>query len=454
MNEASEQPRPTRRRRPAALVAVGLALALVAGACGDDDKADNADNAGTEAPAALGVTDSEITLGLEFLDNAAAIAQQTGAKGIAAGDHRVMLEKAVAALNARGGILGRTIKPVYHGYDVMTTQAAAEDQKACTTFTQDNEVFAALTLNTHSDSVRTCLEDKGVVNLAQGGLTSADAETYRQFSHYVEAGSINLDRLSTVLVDQLVESGFLTPAAKVGVVAFDTPAYARALDTSLKPALQKAGIKLVEEASMKQPLTAAELPTNGAAIQGAVLKFKASGVDRVIFLESNASLAFLFLPTAEAQGYRPRYALTTQDGGSLLAANVPKPQLQGAEGLGWSPDVDVAEADAPAPTAARTACFSLMEEGGERLPSGNARGLATQVCDQLAILEAALKASGKVTADGFVNGLEELESGLDSAATFQLRYGKDRHDGVAGVRRVAVDQACGCIRYRGGNIRI
>ena len=116
-----------------------LALALVLGACGDDDKAKSTD---TTAPGKLtasfrGVTADSIKVGIVMVDYSK-IAQFVDFNR---GDQQELVQILIDDINANGGVGGRELVPVYKSFNPITNE---EPLQICTALTEDEEVFAVL----------------------------------------------------------------------------------------------------------------------------------------------------------------------------------------------------------------------------------------------------------------------------------------------------------------------
>lgn len=422
------------------LAAVTAALLLGIAACGsttDDDAG------GDERPAEpRGVTDDEITIGIEYVEADDAAFEASGIEGVTTGNMRAVYEMLVEQINEDGGVLGRQIRAVYHGVSPDSTDVAADEQALCTAFTQDAEVFAAV-ITRHLDPVLSCLDEAGVVAIGPGGINAADSGVFERYPHYLEAGSLSLDLMAGVLVETLLDEGFLTEDSTVGAILVDDPAFVRALEEGMVPALEDAGLELAHEVriSIESP------DAVSAAVQSSVLGFREAGVDRILLLDSGGGLMLYLTTAADAQGYRPRYAMTTQSGGTAVVPNLPAEQLEGSMGIGWSPDTDVPASEVES-WPARDECLERLAPGGE-FADENARGLALDGCSELDLLVAALEAGGEPTARAFMEGLESLGDDFEMASTPATRYGPDRHDGIGAVRTMAFDTACTCFRYQG-----
>ena len=450
--------------QPGTTGAPGAARAGGAGApagspAGGSSSAGQASGQGSQASTAAGgsapgVTDDTIHLGFYVTENGGAANEAIGAAGVSQGDPREYVRVVVDDLNERGGIAGRTVKPVVFAYDA---QSAASDeqqhQEACSYWTEDNAVFAAAAPAAARDNLRSCMGQRGVPLLGTG-LTREDANGMASFPLYAEPNTMNLTRIVTNLVPGLDAQDYFEPESaaepmKLGVVRYDYPTFQRATDEALKPALQRHGIEVTQEHAVRVPANSNDLGGVASDINAAILRFRQEGVNHVILVELNATLAFLFMRSAENQGYRPQYGMHTQNGAQALAELVPPEQLHNAVGIGWLPQIDVRDVDVPR-SAARDRCLKLMRSEGIQFPDKNAKGVALIYCDQAQFFKAAAEAGDALTGQGFINGVESLGSRFAPALTIGTRFSRNQHDGASVYRHVRFVDGCNCFKYSSG----
>ena len=419
-----------------------------------------------------GVTADKIYVGRAYAVNSGAANAAIGATGITAGDPKRTAEIVIDDINAHGGVAGRKLEPVWHEIDGATT--ATNDvlfQQMCDTWTQDHKVFVGFAGG--NDVMLQCGHSRNIA-LVNDDLTSADAATFRRFPYYVEIGTLNLDRLAAAEVAALKAQGFFSGwnaatgqaaggQAKVGIVTFDDSAFDHATDQVMVPALKSLGITVAaEDIRRVQPnQRVSDTAPQAAAVSSAVLKLRTDGVTHVIVFDERGLLTLFFLQNAEAQGYRPRYGLNSQNGPQALmdGSGLPKRQLIGSKGVGWIPSLDLQAAQNPrnGPYAndARRRCYDLLASKGMSFADANAESIAMGICAELWFVREAVKASGNVlNRSGFMDGVAKLGTSVQSTGTFATRYSATQHDGAAAVRYYVFDEPCGCMKYTGGNINV
>src|SRR5205823_6194216 len=140
-----------------------------------------------------------------------------------------------------------------------------------------------------------------------------DPKTLADNANIVYGPAMSDTRALNPLIDRLVARSFLAKANKIGLIRVDDEKFTRASNDVFKPALARHGLKLNTELVIRHAGTVAEVSNTAVAMSIAVLRFRAAGIDRIMFLEDNGALPFLFQPQADNQGYRPKYGFSTFD---------------------------------------------------------------------------------------------------------------------------------------------
>lgn len=187
------------------------------------------------------------------------------------GDTREYIRILVEDLNARGGLAGREVVAVTHTYDVNSGETEGQrDQAACSTWTEDNQVFAALIPAVRTETLLQCLTDTGTAIVATGPMTILDDNDFAAYPSMVSTTAPSLTEVARLMADGLVEAGYYEPEAltgetTVGLVHFDHPAHLRVKEEVLKPALARHGIEIAQEFEIPAPQSNAEGPVATAA---------------------------------------------------------------------------------------------------------------------------------------------------------------------------------------------
>ena len=412
-----------------------------------------------QATTTAGSASGPVSIGFFIQKNSDGFYQSTGVNA-SSGDHEPMVRAIVADLNSRGGLAGRRVEPVFFAVDIASAQSGDEQaQAACERFFQDSKVTAVVSGTQVKGPLLACAGAKGAP-LVQGAPLPHHTNTFRRHPLFAASATAAIDRLWDVVVARLQAQQYFTAeepatAVKTGVVHFDGRDDESAVRESLEPALRKRGLRLDARAAVQTPQRSSDLGSLTTELQNVVLRFRSEGVNRVLFQDYSGQLGLLFMQSAEAQGYRPRYGLTTYSlPTALLASTAPRAQLAGAVGVGWSPNSDVAGARDPAAPPARKKCLELGRAAGQNVANRTVALFLFGYCDATWTLERALATGGGVSAPAFTRGVDRLGRTSDSAATLGLDFGSGHHDGVGTVADLGWVSSCNCFAYGSGRAEI
>jgi len=390
----------------------------------------------------IGIADSDVN----------SYATTLGVKGIATGDETAQVDAVVSSINRSGGLLGRKIELVwYHASSAQElNNPSVVDEEACATWTQDHHVYAVvgpIGIPVDRDMLA-CLAKTHTPVMGAGNPWGLDTAPYFQqlydaFPDFVNVDSMLGETLYRITVARLVARNFfepwdtsrgapatgtVKPPVKVGVVIHDNPNGERQLAV-LTQELAKYGIKITDVARLSGGVT-----QTSADAQNAALRFHSDGITHEL---GTAAMDF-----AEGQKYRPRYFVPNEP--QLIAANVPKGQLQGAMSESYIPALDVADDPGP-PTTATTQCLKLMRDAHQDTSSGSARFVMESICDGFFFLRSAVTASGSLSR--LTSGLEALGSRVPAAMTWETHLSPRQHASASALRDVGYDNGCSCFRY-------
>jgi ABC-type branched-subunit amino acid transport system substrate-binding protein len=412
-----------------------------------------------------GVTASTISIGVFYASDGKEAVGAAGGTGDR-GNEKGAYEAIFADINARGGIAGHKIVPVWYKLDFGDQRPRdAQEQPACEHFTQDHAVFAVLTTKAGgaTDGFKACLEKAGVVHVA-GNFTVAGDSTYRQFPHYVEPDGLSIERGAAAMPPSLAErkwlSGWNTVTgqpgagkAAIGIVTLDYPTFKHAVDDVLVPGFKALGVEVKGVARMSTTDNAAV----ASGVSSAVLSFRREGVTHVVIMQSAGTAQLLFVQQADSQNYFPRYAFTSQEifplllEAKLLSSATASRSFNGAMGVGWWPSADTSYGRSVySKTPAARACASLLRRHQQAPVSALQETLAYFHCDVVNTLKQAVEAGGPtISPDSFLRGLDLLPTPFGAAGTLRsvLRMGK--RDGVSVVRGFAWEPSCTCFVHSG-----
>jgi hypothetical protein len=406
---------------------------------------DRSAGGGPVAPGKLARGTGSVEIGIHNSENGGAAAR-FGANALPPSG-RKEVEGVVRYMNAHGGLGGKKIIPVFHTSDPLAGNFDALDEAACREFTEDHHVLAAVSdALTPSVSLPACMA-KHKTPLIWTLEFLLDDATAKGFAPYLwQPHTLHWTRLGAY-VDRLVATKFLTKTSKIGLLRYGSKIHTAYSKSVIKPRLAAHGLKLTEETAVNQPQSAAGAGPLAAELSNISLRWRASGIDRVIFVPSGAVLPYLFIPTAQAQGFHPRYGLSSLDPPDFVTQNVPKQELRGAVAVAWLADVDTREpARQNLPNATR--CDDAVAGGGGGPRSSGE--LVIDYCESLFLLKDALDRNPVFTVAGLRDGILGLARSWKSPRTFGTRFKPGWPDGAAAVRMMRFDEATGSFKYSSG----
>ena len=408
--------------------------------------------AGT-AEARRGWDESFVYIGVTTQKDVQAAASSIGADGLDAGDQEGQALAVADELNRRGGLLGRRIKVVFRDLRTIDTvrDPVAAGNAACTYFTQDRPVVALVNAVTLLDkpSFRACLA-KARVPLFSASVAAVDRVVSDELAPYFyQSVAPTWDALAPVLAARLRAQGWFggwnpgtgslaATKAKVGVLVVSEPV-GRRVGAAISRAL--AGVGHGDAVTYEY--------AKAGDLEPAVLQFAADGVTHVI--ASNTDL-LSFQLAASSQRYRPRYGVTSINAPQVLAINSPPGQNVGAMGVGWSPSLDVRDADDPGDTGpGETECRAILAKGGHTFTGKRvAEAVAFAFCDGLRLVVAGAVAGGGLTGPQIYAGVLRVAPSFSSAFSFRSGLAPGRLYVPGGVRDLVWDTPCDCMKYAGG----
>jgi hypothetical protein len=448
-----------RRRLGTGFALLGLlAAAIGAGACSSSSAPSSGGASSTRAPSASstgpsstvsvpGLSASSVTIGVTVTANSQAASSALGITGQGFVVEENVVKRIVASVNASGGLAGHHVELVFNRADASKPTTPQEaGQAACTTFTQDNHVYAAVGIFEPTPEELQCLGAAHVPDIVSSGVFAFnDTQVFTQNPLFVNVSAAALERAARAEVAALRQGGFFDQG-KLGVVRLSSAAFDRAYTSALQPALQSAGATVTETAAIKEIESTDDVARAANEAANAVLRMKGAGVTNVLFFESGGALPFYFSTAAKNQHYAFRVGETSMGGGQGLADQI---QLGDALMAGWVPGSDVRPADAPANDAA-THCLSLVDPGGKALTTPNMRLEVLRFCDVFDLLGAALRDTGS-NPDGaaLLHAVEGLGTQYVSPVTGATHFGAQQHDGPAQYRLARHDATCRCWKYEG-----
>ena len=400
--------------------------------------------AGLSTAAPKQATRGTVKIGFGYPMNLSAVYAAFGANNLTGDDWKSYIGPIVTWMNAHGGLAGRAIVPVYHGTDAENGTFQSQAESECAAFTQDDHVFAVVG-EIIADNQADCYARANTPFLAQTAVL-VDHTTYDRHPGLVYQPFMISAERQGFWIDNLVAQKYFTAGAKVGLLEMDNGVYHRFADTVIKPRLAAHGIQLADEYAFTPPDSAASAGGLFAQANNAVLRFRAENITHVILSPSGGEIPFVFMQSAESQGFRPRYALNSLEVPAFVTQNAPVAQLTGSVGTGWLPASDLYYKEiAHGVNPAEDLCYAITKRNGDEVK---------RYCDGLFFLAAALQKAPEFTAAGLRAGAEALGTSYNSPWTFATRFGPGRYDGARQVRPLAFVPACSCYRYTGPPVEV
>ena len=356
----------------------------------------------------------------------------------------------IKALNARGGLAGRKIEPIYETLDGTSSDYASQEQAACESFTKDRRVEVVLTAGVGSPVFYGCLLRAGVPLVTGNPTEGTDRVELRSYPNVFNPPGMTTDRQAIAFIDQSVRTKWLTKDNKVGVLLSGCPWGKRTYDGIVVPRLRRLGAQVTTFSIGCPAKGSGEIGSTSSAAQNAVLQFRSAGVDRVMILtgHGDATSYVMFTSNAESQGWRPGYIVGSNAVAQAWVQQgvVSREQAASTHGAGWVPVVDIT--NAPLSPQGR-ACEELVRAGGG--PPPNPTGQFGLFCDAwLSLREALTRNGGQGGLAALRPALERLGSSFVGAGGIRgaIQLGPSQHDGAALVAPTAYVASCSCFRYQ------
>ena len=360
----------------------------------------------------------------------------------------------VKAMNANGGVAGRRIEPVTADTDTASGDWSRDFQAACEKLTRDDKVAVVVGYSfAFFTSFEACLAKAGVPHL-NGAYTVGDEQTLGEFPTLFATNALTADRRYRLQIEGAVRDGFVTKASKIGLLLDDCPEQVRAVKRTVDPLIRQLGLTEAARATFSCPAGAGDTGAVASQVQAAVLRFRERGVDRV-FLEGVPMV--VFAQSAESQGYRPGYFVTSTTGGAALEPNIPKAQLANVRGYGWMPQIDVNANNHPPKTASQQRCLTLLKSQGVVPSQYNDFHSAYTTCDGLFLYEAALRRTGgderAASVAAAIGALGSTHAGVGVHET-RTSFAGGRREAPAVYRAWSYVGDCSCFRFRSAALPI
>lgn len=359
----------------------------------------------------------------------------------------------IAALNKHGGIDGRKVKIVLAHTDTGSTNWANDFQAACATFTQDNHVDAVLGYEfNYEPDFETCLAKAGIPHLNTGFNVPSNS----LLSAYPGFWSLDVPTIGVRNIAKFqgaINTGFLTPKNKLGVLVDRCPGTVGAWQSEVEPFLKAHSITFVPPfyadcASGNNAGAASEINS----VANTMLKMRSEGVDRIAFVSvSEAPVLYIATIGAQSQGYYPGWIVSSLGQLAIIGGMAPKSEMKNTRGFGWLPSQDVPPQYNPKPNAAQKRCIALLHSQNIRPRSAADFGYAYNACEAVFLYEKALKLDGGNTALTAVSAaIASLGNSFESSLNLygQSTFSASAQNNAPSVYKpINWDGNCSCFRY-------
>jgi hypothetical protein len=394
-----------------------------------------------------GMTATEVRIGVPYCNDCAGANAAAGAGQQNPGDTRRYYQTAIDDVNARGGVLGRKLVPVFHEVSAADNIDASA-QAACATWTDDTQVAAMFF---RGEVIYQCAKKAGVMVWGSGGTKPV----FDRYPNLFTPASIRLESLFEKTVHAMVKEGWHKPDAtwptgKIGLLTWNNPEYEYAMKNGYHKGMAAHGLKAEETRYIAVPQNASSIADASAAISSAVLAFRQKGIDHVFIgdgqagIFAGAGLTLLFLQNAKSQGYYPRYGFNTNNSPDFDSH--PQDQLVGMLAIDGV-DTERENDEGIELNPVRERCVALMAKRG--LPVGDemTRLLAANACEIAFFAEAIFNKAGSTSLDRVMPAGQALGTSYRSPLTYGTRFADGRRDGLYLFRNLRFDASCSCITY-------
>jgi ABC-type branched-subunit amino acid transport system substrate-binding protein len=250
---------------------------------------------GTSVPARAddsAVTKDKIKLGVSYVDLAAVRAAGINRDH---GDYEKAYKTVIDDLNAKGGVNGRKIEPVFAAINPIGTDPA---QQACVKLTEDEKVFAVI--GQFQGDAPLCYIEQHKTPVVGGTITTEYLKRAKAPWYTLEPSDPDVG----LIVDALAKDGVFKNG-KVGVV--DVAQEKSVVDNVVMPALKKNKVTSTETAILNAPQ--GDIPAGQAEMDTVLERFKTDKVKTILAVGGTGVLTAQRLAKTD---YRPRVATTSQ----------------------------------------------------------------------------------------------------------------------------------------------
>jgi hypothetical protein len=347
-------------------------------------------------------------------------------------------QKGIDQLNEAGGLAGCQVEKVIFNFKATAGDFNQQSQQECASFTQDNNVVAVYASAFETKVAVDCFAKAKTPLFQIGTNYPLTCQDMKQHAGYLYA-PVNI---ATCRFGSFIgiwnKAGLFTKDAKVGILAMDDGSgQGQTLADDLwTPALKKLKIP-AETFTYPGATSSAGFAATGAALANGLLKFKADGVNVVLFTPAGAQGVASFMPQAAAQDYFPSYGLDTAD--SLqIAQTIGAAAIKKAIAISWGiADMPLTVQNTLPENPAITKCATWSQPN----PAVQTVKGSSTYCDFLNLLQAGFASATKTDPASLRKGVAALGTTFASSVTYggATKFGPTRFDGAYQVRLLEFD---------------
>jgi ABC-type branched-subunit amino acid transport system substrate-binding protein len=399
-----------------------------------------------------GITPRTVKIGFETAGNAAALRAAFGLPDPQAPAIQDALRIIFNYVNKHGGFGGRKGEFMIHETDISEGNFETEAQAACSAFTEDAHVFAAVSAVSRTPTIFDCLAKHRTLGFAYYPGLAIPLSTWDGDGAYVYGPVYVAHPRSNFLVDTWVHMGLLNPSSKIGIISIDDPTH-QAFAQAVRDGLRRHGMKVTDEYKASPAEQLSDLGRAGEQMNNAVLQFRTHNVDVVLFANTAGGGPALFMPAAENQHYQPKYGVSSYEFLETAVALAPEAALERSVGPGWLPDFDLTDPKYLPKNPERDKCIKMFRDGGLTV-NGNTEMSIGELCQVVYLIRDGMNAVSLRQAASIRAGLEGLGRYPNANADPLMFSPGRRHDAIGEYREMRFRKDCGCFYYTTGALPI
>ena len=391
------------------------------------------DAATTLAASDRGVTPDTITLGFLIVELGGVSQFGFSVPGFDPETQKDFARAFIENVNAGGGVLGRSIEPLFFLYDPTDPSSG---QAACRAATQDHKIFAAVDIGSALDFPgQLCFTEQNKTPLIEfGGFGTTDEMYARSAGRLVTTLPSGVRSLANT-AHELVEQGLLD-GKRIGIVDRDFPGTVKTVSDGMVATLERLGHEVAyrSDLSSDNGVAASQIPVS-------VQQMRANRVDAVMLLMDFIT-ATEFVQTAERSGYTPAYFVS--DFGAMTNDIVLSAMPASFQAVGVT-TMRTGEwrVDAPEPSL-DAACREIYSRFADREldRSDLDYGGALQACGMIDLfVRAAVGSGAELTRGGWVDGVQRIGA-IDYPNFGGISFAAGKFDGADPIRTIAFRASC------------